>query len=123
LSWRDAAIVGFAQIGSLFPGISRSGVTIVAGLVAGLTHQAAARFAFLLATPIIAAAGLLEIPKLFDSAGRSVLGYAIMGAVLAGIAAYLAVRFLMRYFEFGSLYPYAYYCVAAGFVSLVLLTI
>jgi undecaprenyl-diphosphatase len=123
LSWRDAAIVGFAQVGSLIPGISRSGITMVAGLGAGLTHEAAARYAFLLATPIIFAAGVLEVPDLFTAAGRSILGYAILGVFLAGIAAYLSVRYLMRYFETGRLYPFAYYCVAAGAVSLLLLTI
>jgi len=123
LSWRDAAIVGFAQVGSLFPGISRSGVTMVAGLAAGLTHEAAARYTFLLATPIIAAAGVLEVPLLFGHSGRSVLGDAIIGMFLAGIAAYFSVRYLMRYFEFGRLYPFAYYCWAAGAVSLILLTI
>lgn len=123
LSWRDAAIVGFAQIGALIPGISRSGVTMVAGLAAGLTHEAAARYAFLLATPIIGAAGVVEIPELFQPGGRSILGYAVLGMILAGIAAYLSVRFLMRYFEFGRLFPFAYYCIAAGIVSLLLLTI
>jgi undecaprenyl-diphosphatase len=123
LSWRDAAIVGLAQVGALFPGISRSGITMVAGLAAGLTHEAAARYAFLLATPIIGAAGVLELPKLFDATGRSILGYAILGAVLAGAAAYLSVRFLMRYFEGGRLDPFAYYCWAAGALSLVLLSL
>ena len=122
LSWGDAAIVGFAQIGALIPGISRSGVTMVAGLAAGLTHEAAARYAFLLATPIIFAAGVLELPDLFTTQGRHILGYAFVGAICAGIAAYLSVRFLMRYFEFGRLYPFAYYCVAAGVLSLILLS-
>jgi undecaprenyl-diphosphatase len=123
LSWRDAAIVGLAQAGALIPGISRSGITMVAGLVAGLTHEAAARYTFLLATPIIGAAAALEIPQLFEPAGRSVLGYAVLGMVLAGIAAYFSVRYLMRYFETGRLDPFAYYCVAAGLVSLALLSI
>ncbi|HEV3310280.1 MAG TPA: undecaprenyl-diphosphate phosphatase [Chloroflexota bacterium] len=122
LSWRDAAIVGFAQIGSLIPGISRSGITMVAGLAAGLTHEAAARYAFLLATPIIFAAGLIELPDLFTTQGRHILGYAIIGAFLAGIAAYASVRYLMRYFESGRLYPFAYYCVGAGVLSLILIT-
>lgn len=123
LSWRDAAIVGFAQVGALIPGISRSGVTMVAGLAAGLTHEAAARYAFLLATPIILAASVLEIPQLFTSGGRTILGYAILGAFLAAGAAYLSVRYLMRYFETGRLYPFAYYCAGAGALSLVLLTV
>jgi undecaprenyl-diphosphatase len=122
LSWRDAAIVGFAQVGALIPGISRSGVTMVAGLAAGLTHEAAARFAFLLATPIIVAAGVLELPLLFEPSARSVLGYALIGTVLAGVAAYLSVRFLMRYFQFGRLYPFAYYCFAAGLTALLILS-
>jgi undecaprenyl-diphosphatase len=123
LSWRDAAVVGFAQVGALIPGISRSGVTMVAGLGAGLTHEAAARYTFLLATPIIGAAGVLEVPKLFEPAAHSILGYAVLGVVLAGGAAYISVRFLMRYFEFGSLNPFAYYCWAAGGLSLVLLRV
>jgi undecaprenyl-diphosphatase len=123
VSWRDAALVGLAQVGALIPGISRSGITMVAGLAAGLTHEAAARYTFLLATPVIAAAGALEVPLLFQPAGRPVLGDAVIGAVLAGIAAYLSVRYLMRYFEGGRLYPFAYYCVAAGVISLLLLSI
>jgi len=122
VGWRDAAIVGFAQVGALIPGISRSGVTMVAGLAAGLTHEAAARYAFLLATPLILAAGLLEIPLLFQSGGRSVLGYALLGMVLAGVAAYVSVRYLMQYFKEGRLNPFAYYCVVVGVGSLVLLT-
>jgi undecaprenyl-diphosphatase len=123
LGWRDAAIVGFSQIAALIPGISRSGVTMVAGLGAGLTHEAAARYAFLLATPIIGAAAVLEVPQLFAPAGRSVLGDAIVGMFLAGIAAYLSVRYLMHYFQSGRLYPFAAYCVAAGALSIVVLTI
>jgi len=122
LSWRDAALVGFAQIGALIPGISRSGVTMVAGLVGGLDHEAAARYAFLLATPIILAAGVLELPQLFGPDGKPILGQAIVGMFLAGIAAYLSVRFLMRYFSFGNrLIPFAYYCLGAGILSLILL--
>ncbi len=123
LTWRDAGFVGFAQIGALIPGISRSGITMVAGLAAGLNHEAAARYAFLLATPIIAAAGVLELPDLFAPHARSILGYAILGIALAGIAAYLSVRYLMKYFEFGRLDPFAYYCVGAGALSLVLLSV
>ena len=96
---------------------------MVAGLVAGLDHEAAARYAFLLATPIIAAAGVLEVPILFQPAGRSILGDAVIGAILAGIFAYLSVRFLMRYFQSGRLYPFAIYCFIAGALSLIYLTI
>ena len=90
---------------------------MVAGLTAGLTHEASARYTFLLATPIIGAAAALELPTLFESGGRSILGYAMLGMVLAGIAAYLSVRYLMQYFETGRLYPFAYYCVGAGLAA------
>jgi len=95
----------------------------VAWALVGLSHKDAARYAFLLATPIITAAAVLEVPQLFDSSARSVLGDALIGMVLAGIAAYLSVRFLMRYFEFGRLDPFAYYCWGAGALSLLLLTV
>jgi undecaprenyl-diphosphatase len=122
LGWRDATIVGFAQIGALVPGISRSGITMVAGLAAGLDREAAARYSFLLATPVILAAGLLEMPKLFHAAGHTVLTEAMVGVVLAAISAYLAVRFLMHYFDVGNrLYPFAIYCVGAGTLGLILL--
>jgi undecaprenyl-diphosphatase len=123
LTWTEAVLVGAAQALALVPGISRSGVTMVAGLATGLTHEAAARFAFLLATPIILAAGVAEIPSLLGSSGRSVLGDAVLGGVVAGLAAYASVRFLMRYFSVGRLTPFAYYCWAAGCVSLVVLSI
>lgn len=116
VSFVQAALIGAAQALALFPGISRSGVTMVAGLAIGLGHESAARFSFLLATPIILAAGLLEIPKLF-SQGTQTLVLAGVGGVLAGIAAYLSVRFLMRYFETKSLDPFAYYCIVAGLLA------
>jgi undecaprenyl-diphosphatase len=123
ISVRAAAVVGLAQVLALVPGISRSGVTITGGLLAGLRHRDAANFSFLLATPIIAAAGVLELPKLFQESGSlpdgTLLVYAA-SAVLAGIAAYASARFLLRYFEWGRLDPYGWYCVVAG-VGLVLL--
>jgi undecaprenyl-diphosphatase len=121
LAWKDAVVVGMAQVGALIPGISRSGVTMVAGLTAGLTYEAAARYAFLLATPAIGAAGLLELPDLAGPHGRGIIGQAILGALLAGIAAYLSVRFLMRYFQSGKLAPFGYYSIIAGALSLVFL--
>jgi undecaprenyl-diphosphatase len=89
---------------------------MVAGMSIGLSHESAARFSFLLATPIILAAGLLEIPKLFG-AGTQILVLALIGGVIAGVAAYLSVRFLMRYFETKSLDPFAYYCLGAGLLA------
>ncbi len=116
MSFVQAALIGLAQSFALFPGISRSGITMVAGMSIGLSHESAARFSFLLATPIILAAGLLEIPKLFG-AGTQTLALALVGGVIAGVAAYLSVRFLMRYFETKSLDPFAYYCIGAGLLA------
>jgi undecaprenyl-diphosphatase len=121
ISFRAAAIVGACQALAFLPGISRSGVTIGGGLLAGLRHEEAARFSFLLATPVILAAGLVEVPLLFAS-GVPVAEY-VVGAVLSGIAAYASARFLLRYFRSGRLDPYGWYCIAAGLVSLLLLTL
>jgi undecaprenyl-diphosphatase len=119
ISFRAAAIVGACQALAFLPGISRSGVTIGGGLLAGLRHEEAARFSFLLATPVILGAGVVEIPQLFSS-GVPVAEY-LAGAVLSGIAAYASARFLLRYFRSGRLDPYGLYCIAAGLVSLALL--
>ena len=112
MTFKQAVIIGGAQIFALIPGFSRSGLTMVAGMANGLSHEASARFSLLLATPIILAAGVLEIPKL--RAYPHELPIAAAGGVVAGIAAYLSVRFLMRYFETNRLDPFAYYCVIAG---------
>jgi undecaprenyl-diphosphatase len=119
LSYRAAALVGLCQVLALFPGISRSGVTMGGGLLAGLRHQEAARFSFLLATPIIAAAGVLEVPELLHP-GVPIASY-LVGAVLAGLAAYGSARFLIRYFRSGRLDPYGWYCLAVGIGALLLL--
>jgi undecaprenyl-diphosphatase len=119
ISFRAAALVGACQALAFVPGISRSGVTIGGGLLAGLRHQEAARFSFLLATPVILAAGVLEVPQLFASGVP--VGLYIASAVLSGLAAYGSARFLLRYFRSGRLDPYGWYCVAAGLVSFVLL--
>jgi undecaprenyl-diphosphatase len=119
LGFRAAVIVGACQALALIPGISRSGVTMAGGLVAGLRHQEAARFSFLLATPIIAAAGVLEIPQLLARKGP--LGEYLLAGLLAALAAYASARFLLRYFRSGRLDPYGWYCIALGAVALVLL--
>ena len=121
ISFPAAALVGACQALAFLPGISRSGVTIGGGLMAGLRHQEAARFSFLLATPVILAAGVLEVPQLFASGVP--VGEYIASALLAGAAAYVSARFLLRYFRSGRLDPYGFYCIAAGLVSLGLLAL
>jgi undecaprenyl-diphosphatase len=119
LEFKEAGVVGVAQIGALFAGISRSGITMVAGLVRGLNHEDAARFSFLLATPIILAAGIYKLPDLAGSNADGVRGQIFAGSVVAGIAAYLSVRFLMRFFETRNLLPFALYSLAFGAISII----
>ena len=127
LSWRQAFFIGCAQAMALFPGLSRSGVTLVAGLMGGLDYAASARFSFLLATPIIGAAGLLEIPKLLrqhaDLPPALILSIAV-GGLLAGVFAWLSTWFLMRWFrshELMALRPFGIYCLLAGGAALLTL--
>ena len=108
--------IGLAQALALIPGISRSGVTMVACLQARLNHEDALHFTFLLATPVILAAGLLEVPKLFGVSHTTRLA-ALLGGLVAAVAAYLSVKFLTRYFRVGSLTPFAYYSIGVGLVS------
>jgi len=119
LEFKEAGAVGVAQIGALFAGISRSGITMVAGLVRGLDHEDAARFSFLLATPIIFAAGVYKMPDLAGHLGDGIRGQALVGSIFAGLAAYAAVRFLMRFFETRNLLPFAIYCLAFGVMSII----
>jgi undecaprenyl-diphosphatase len=114
VGWREALGIGAAQALALIPGFSRSGATMGGGLLAGLSNEDAARFAFLLATPIIGAAALLKLPDLLGSGGDGVRGPALVGSLCSAATAYLAVRFLMRFFETNRLTPFAYYCIAAG---------
>src|SRR6266480_2485797 len=119
---RTAVGIGSAQILALLPGISRSGTTMVAGLLANLTHEAAARFAFMLATPIIFGAGVVKIPDLFTPMAVPHLPVYLLAGLTAGVAAFLSVAYLMRYFRVGRLDPFAYYCAAFGVLSLILLS-
>jgi len=117
---QDGVLVGFAQALALLPGISRSGSAIVAGLLRDLRHEDAARYSFLLATPVILAASVLEFPKLFAPGAHVVLVQAVVGGILAGVTAYASVAFLTRYFRHNDLSPFAWYCIAAGGISFVL---
>jgi undecaprenyl-diphosphatase len=119
LEFKEAGAVGVAQIGALFAGVSRSGITMVAGLVRGLDHEDAARFSFLLATPIIFAAGIYKIPDLAGHLGDGIRGQALVGSIFAGLAAYASVRFLMRFFETQTLMPFAIYSLAFGAISII----
>lgn len=114
LGFGEALLIGTAQILAFFAGISRSGATMVAGLARGLDHEHAANFAFLLATPIILAAGLYKLPDLLGPNGNGVRGQILAGSTVAGLAAYLSVRFLTRYFQTRTLTPFAIYCLLAG---------
>jgi undecaprenyl-diphosphatase len=114
LNWTQAFAVGTAQAIALIPGFSRSGATMGGGLVVGLSNEDAARYAFLLATPIIGAAAVLKLPELFGPEGNGVRGPALVGALCAAVTTYFAVRFLLRFFRTNGLTPFAVYCVSVG---------
>ena len=119
LEFRECGVSGVAQVFALLAGISRSGITMVAGLVRGLDHEDAARFSFLLATPIIFAAGVYKLPDLLGHNGDGVRGEVLVGSIVAGVAAYLSVRFLTRYFRTRTLLPFAAYCLVVGVLAIV----
>jgi undecaprenyl-diphosphatase len=115
----QAVMIGTTQVLALAPGISRSGIATVGGMVRGLSREDAARFSFLLATPVILAAGALKLGDLFGPLGSGIRGQVLLGSLLSGIGAYLSVRFLTRYLANRSLRPFGAYCIAAGAASLV----
>lgn len=121
LSWWKSIGIGAVQAIALIPGFSRSGAAMAGGLLFGLNNEDSARFAFLLATPIIGAAGLLKLPDLFARENHAMLGPCAVGAACSALTAYLAVRFLMKYFETRRLTAFAVYCLAAGIVSSLIL--
>ena len=114
LEYREAAGLGVAQSAGLIAGISRDGMVMAAGLARGLDNADAARISFLMATPIILAAGLYKLPDLTGPNGNGVRGYALLAAVAAAVTAVITVHFLSRYFKRGNLTPFAIYCVAFG---------
>ena len=120
VSWIEAVGVGIAQSLALLPGISRSGSSIVAGLLIDLDHEDAANYSFLLATPVILLASLLEIPELFKPGVTIGPVESIVGCVVAGITAYASVAFLTRYFQHNDLRPFGWYCLIAGAAALIL---
>ena len=119
----EGVFVGSAQILALFAGISRSGVTMVAGLLRGLDHEDAMRFSFMLATPIILAAGVYKLPDLLGHNGDHIRGQVLVGSIAAGIAAYISVRFLERYFRTRTLMPFAIYSLVVGIAMIVYTTV
>lgn len=121
VSWRQSASVGVMQVLALLPGFSRTGSTIAGGLIAGLPHEDAFRFSFLLATPIIAAAAALKLPVLLASKDAPAIEAALLGATCAAIAPYLSVKLLTRYFKTRTLTSFAVYCLLFGALSMLLL--
>jgi undecaprenyl-diphosphatase len=121
MTYPKAVVVGSAQTLALLAGISRDGVTMVAGMARGLSREDAARFAFLLATPVILAAGALKIPDLIGPLGHGISGQILLGSVLSGVGAYLSVRFLLRYLRTRTLTPFGVYCLIAGLASVLYL--
>jgi undecaprenyl-diphosphatase len=122
-SYWQAIIIGCAQILALLAGISRDGVTMVAGMFRGLSREDAARFAFLLATPVILAAGVLKVPDLLGPLGNGIRPQILTGSIVSGVAAYLSVRFLMKYFQTRTLTPFAIYCVVFGLGAYIYLAV
>ncbi|HEY5031756.1 MAG TPA: undecaprenyl-diphosphate phosphatase, partial [Actinomycetes bacterium] len=119
VSVRDAGVIGVLQTAALFAGISRSGITMVGGLLRGLTHEEAVRFSFLLATPIIFAAGVYKVPDLFGPLGDGIRGQVLAGSAVAFVAAFASAAFLVRWFKTRTLTPFAIYCLVAGVASIV----
>ncbi len=122
-SYWAAILIGAAQILALLAGISRDGVAMVAGMFKGLSREDAARFAFLLATPVILAAGVLKVPDLLGPLGNGIRPQILAGSVVSGIGAYVSVRFLMKYFQTRTLYPFAFYCLVFGLGSVIYLSV
>jgi undecaprenyl-diphosphatase len=123
LSIPAVLMIGGSQILALAPGISRSGIATATGMRAGLAREDAVRFSFLLATPVILAAGALKLPDLFGPLGNGIRPQVIFGSALAGVGAYVAVRWLTRWVHTNTLRPFGVYCLVAGAGCLVLFAV
>jgi undecaprenyl-diphosphatase len=123
VGYLQGTIIGALQILALLAGISRDGIVMVGGMFRGLSREDAARFSFLLSAPVILAAGVLKLPELLGPEGNGIRGQILVGSVLSGIGAYLALRFLVKYFQTRTLTPFAIYCVLAGLGSAIYLTV
>jgi undecaprenyl-diphosphatase len=123
IGYWQALLIGSAQILALFAGISRDGVVMVTGMFRGLSRQDAARFSFLLSTPVILAAGVLKVPDLTGPLGDGIRGQILVGSILSGVGAYLSVRFLMKYFQTRTLTPFAIYCLVFGLFATIYLSV
>jgi undecaprenyl-diphosphatase len=119
LEYREALVIGAAQSTALVAGISRDGVTMGAGLARGLDHSDSARFAFLLATPIILAAGIFKLPDLLGHLGNGIRGQAAVACAVAAVTAVFTVAFLVRYFKTRTLVPFAVYCLLFGLAMVI----
>jgi undecaprenyl-diphosphatase len=119
LSWRQAIAIGTSQAAALIPGISRSGFAMGGSLLAGLSNEDAARYSFLLATPVILAAAALKLPELLGAQGDGVRGPALVAGLCAALTTFLAVKFLLRFFETSRLSPFGIYCIAFGAICTV----
>jgi undecaprenyl-diphosphatase len=119
LEYREALVIGAAQTTALVAGISRDGVTMGAGLARGMDHSDSARFAFLLATPVILAAGVFKLPDLLGHNGDGIRGQAVVACATAAVVAYFTVAFLVRYFKTRTLIPFAVYCLVFGFAMVI----
>jgi len=118
LGTTNATIIGSSQIAALFAGISRSGASMVAGLLRGLNHADAAEFSFLLATPVIFLAGMYKIPELFGPLGDGIRVQALVAAVVSGIAAFFSLKFLARWFTTHTLWIFGVYCIVLGVICM-----
>jgi undecaprenyl-diphosphatase len=120
LTWLDAVVIGFGQATAIAPGISRSGATMATGLMRGVRRDAAARFSFLLSTPVILGAGVWQLKDLLAEGGWTAqMGPLLIGFLAAAVAGYVCIRFLLRYLRRGKLYPFALYCALAGVFCLI----